>query len=291
VRVLLDTKDLIEVVERSRPLDVLALGTWLQQRGARIVLTFTGVSDFVGPVFADRGDWLTMRGYLQGLEALPIAYMREGLIIRDELELALRAYKIGQEPDPVDPYVSRWDETADWGGKAAATQILVGLRLDEIVHMARNVIQVAYKRHTPALRDHLNWQRQLPSSQRLPLRDIFVNAVPARLKAYNLSDANAVNLTAFGQWLWRRPSRSPGLRLQFETYHQLRRDNAMVMQEGDIADFAHITALPYVHYATVDKRIGDFLGKVLRKLGQNQSSPFLSARVFTRLEDLLAQVP
>jgi hypothetical protein len=155
--------------------------------------------------------------------------------------------------------------------------------------MARNVIQVAYKRHFPALRNHLEWQRQLSTSERLPLRSIFTNGIPARLEAHKLNTAT-VDLGGFGQWLWQRPSRSPGLRLQFETYHQLRRDCGMPLQEGDIADFAHITALPYSDYATVDKRIGDLVGKVFRKLGQSPSRGIPAARVFTNIQDLLAHV-
>jgi len=101
-------------------------------RRAIVVLSFTSVSDFVGPVFSRRGDWIQMRTLLQKLESLPIVYIRGGLIIRDELREALRAYQNGLEPTGVDPYVSRWDETAYWEGEAA-TKILVELRLDEIV--------------------------------------------------------------------------------------------------------------------------------------------------------------
>ena len=129
----------------------------------------------------------------------------------------------------------------------------------------------------------------MTASERLPLRDVFVNAVPERLKDHNLNPG-AVNLRGFGRWLWSRPARCPGLRLQFETYHQLRRDNGMALQDGDIADFAHITALPYAHYATVDKRIGHLLGKVFRKLGQSRPNSIQSDRVFTKLDDLLSTV-
>jgi hypothetical protein len=67
-----------------------------------------------------------VRANLQKLETLPIAYMRRGSDNQGRR----------QEPGPVEPYVSRWDEAADWRGGPVATQILVGLRLDEIVYTA-----------------------------------------------------------------------------------------------------------------------------------------------------------
>jgi len=285
VRILLDAKDLINVVEHSRPVGVGAFEAWLKKNGAVVVLSFTNVSDFVGPVFSADGDWLSMRALLQKLEALPTVYMREGLIIRDELKLALSAFQAGREPTGLDPYVSRWDETAHWEGESAA-KILVGLRLDEIVYMARNAIQ-NYKAYTLGLAAKLRWERGLSTAERLSLRDIFVNAIPDRLRAHTIS-ASGIDLKAFGKWLWHIPHRCPGLRLQFEAYHQLRRDKGMALQEGDLADFAHIAAIPYADLSTVDKRIADLLGKVFEKLGKQDARTDLSGRVFTNVADVLA---
>jgi hypothetical protein len=288
VRILLDAKDLINVIEFSRPLNVSAFDSWLRSKSAVIVLSFTNVSDFVGPVFSAGGDWLKMRALLQELEKLPSIYIREGLIIKDELILSLSAFQAGKEPSAVDPYVSRWDETAHWEG-VPATRILVGLRLDEIVHMGRNMIQ-RYKAFSPGLAAHLEWERSLAASERLPLREIFVNAIPDRLRAHKIT-ASGVDLRAFGQWLWSVPSRCLGLRLGFEAYHQLRRDKAMALQAGDVADFAHITAIPYADVVTVDKRIADLVSKAFQKFRDNALKADLSSRVFTKLDDVLARFP
>jgi len=286
VRILLDAKDLINIVESSRPLGVADFGRWLEQRRSVVVLSFTSVSDFVGPVFSSRGDWLQMRALLQRLESLPVVYIREGLIIRDELREALRAYQAGQEPIAVDPYVSRWDETAHWEGEAA-TKILVGLRLDEIVHMARTTIQ-SYKRYARGLQSKLAWERSLPPTQRKPLRDIFVNNIPDRLRDHKI-EAIGVPLQKFGSWLWRNPLRSPGLRLQFEVYHQLRRDERMPLQGGDIADFAHLAAVPNVDIATVDKRIADLANKACRKIGKAHARADFSSRIYTSINEVVSR--
>jgi hypothetical protein len=288
VRILLDAKDLINVVEFGRPVEIAAFDSRLKRNGAVVALSLTSVSDFVGPVFSAGGDWLNMRALLQKLETLPVVYIREGLIIRDELNLALSAYQAGREPSGLDPYVSRWDETGYWEGESEI-KVLVGLRLDEIVYMGRRVIQ-SYKAGTPRLAAKLRWERSLPLSERLPLRDIFVNAIPDRLRAHRIA-ASAVDLRAFGQWLWSAPSRCPGLRLHFEAYHQIRKDEAMPLQDGDIADFAQIAAIPYADLSTVDKRISDVVRKAFRKLGKNDAKTDLSSRVFTKIDDVLAHLP
>lgn len=63
----------------------------------------------------------------------------------------------------------------------------------------------------------------------------------------------------------------------------------MVFQEGDIADFAHIAAIPHVEFATVDRRINDVVSKVFRKLGQRRPQVDLSARVCPNVSALLAK--
>ena len=57
----------------------------------------TGLSDVVGPAFVTN-TFLEKRVLLQALETLPLAYIREGTIIEDELRAALAAYRTGQEP-------------------------------------------------------------------------------------------------------------------------------------------------------------------------------------------------
>ena len=60
MRILLDAKDLIDLIEFNRPVEITAFSAWLKKGHATLVLSVTNVSDFVGPVF-DRGDLLKMR--------------------------------------------------------------------------------------------------------------------------------------------------------------------------------------------------------------------------------------
>jgi len=287
MRILLDAKDLIGIVEHSRPIGVEEFGAWLRKKGAAAILSFTNVNDFVGPTF-EKNTFLEMRVLLQRIETLPLAYIREGTIIANELREAIAAYREGREPAPLDHYVKRWDETAFWLNESAV-QILVGMRLDDIIFMGRTAIQ-AYKRFNPGIKDYLRREIEIPKEDRWSLKEIFVNRMSDRFAAHRLN-ASGIDISQFGAWLWKNPLRCLGLRLSFEAHHVRLRDTVRPFEEGDIADFAHIAALPYVDFATVDKRIADLIGKVFRKLRANHPRADLSHKVFAKVERLMVQVP
>jgi len=287
LRILLDAKDLIDIVEHGRPIDSSALRQWLRHRSASAVLSFTNVSDFVGPAF-EENKFPEMRLLLQSLETLPLVYMREGTIIEEELRAALAAYRTGREPSAVNPFVARWDETAKWEGEAA-TKILVGMRLDDLVYMARGTIQ-AYKRAAPILRRQIEDERALPKHEKLSLKQIFVDGVSTRLIAHRI-EAGGIDIESFGDWLWQMPGRCMGLRLHFEARHHLAKDHELRFQDGDIADFAHIAAIPYVDVVTVDKRIEDLVRKSLQTLRKSHLPTEPSCRVFRNVESLMRAYP
>ena len=123
LRILLDAKDLIDIVEHGRPITVDQFRAWLIDKKAAVVLSFTNINDFVGKAF-EQNAFLEMRPLLQSIETLPHTYMQEGMIKINELREALVGYRAGREPSPINPYVRRWDETAFWEN-ASAANILV----------------------------------------------------------------------------------------------------------------------------------------------------------------------
>lgn len=87
MRILLDAKDLINIVEHDLPVSVADFRQWLRDRDSVAVLSFTGISDFVGPAFPNNA-FLEKRVLLQKIETLPVVYIREGTIVQDELRAA-----------------------------------------------------------------------------------------------------------------------------------------------------------------------------------------------------------
>jgi hypothetical protein len=274
---------MINIVERDCPMSVSEFEKWLRERNAVVLLSFTGISDFVGPAFANNS-FPEKRVLLQRIETLPLAYIREGTIVQDELRAAIAAYHFGHEPIALNPYVTRWDETARWEGDAE-TRILVGLRLDEIVYMARHVVQ-AYKLEAPGIRAHIERERAIPAAERRTMREMFGNRLPDRFGAYKI-DPQVFDVRKFGNWLWKDPLRCPGMRLHFEAHHQMVNDKNLRCDDGDIADFAHIAALPYLDVLTVDKRIEDLLKKVFQKHRTTTWAPIMAGKVYRNIDSVL----
>jgi hypothetical protein len=111
VRILLDSKDVIDVVEHRRPVSPEEMAAWLTAHDSRIVYPMTNISEFAAPLGDSATDILHMRSLLQVAETLPHCYLKEGTIARDELRLAASAFVESREYNALNPYVPRWDET------------------------------------------------------------------------------------------------------------------------------------------------------------------------------------
>ena len=139
----------------------------------------------------------------------------------------------------------------------------------------------------PGIKQYLLDEMATPKSERWSLKEIFINRLPDRFAAQEL-DPHGLDIPRFGAWLWQNPLRCLGLRLVFEAHHLRQRDKARPFEDGDIADYAHITAIPYVDLITVDKRIAHLLAKTFRKLRANHLETDLSSKGFARVADLVA---
>ena len=76
-----------------------------------------------------------------------------------------------------------------------------------------------------------------------------------------------------------------------EARRQFLRDGSAELQDGDVADFIHIAAIPYVDCAAVDHRIADLIGKASRMLRQRNPAADVSGKVFPSPQALFAAKP
>lgn len=226
MRVLLDAKGLIDVVEHGRPLSLRDFELCLRSCGHQLVLTSTNVREFVSPLMHDR-DSLKMRQLLQSIEALPVCYLREGKILHEELIAAQSAFEAQREYSPIAPYVTRWDETIFLG--QASTRIIVGYRLDEMIYSLskeRSKALLMPKTHIEWTRENIRRERNITEYDRLTLKQNFISSVSRHLeigRGYRIHDIllDDLELKRIGRWIYDNPHRCPGLRLHYNTYHEL----------------------------------------------------------------------
>ena len=265
MRILLDTKDLIDLVERDRPVRLERVNDIFRAAGHHLVISFSSVGEFCAPVLSG-GDLLDMRHNLQRLERLPLAYIREAYIPFLEIASALEAFKSGGDYAPINPYVQRWDNTVQQPWVPSATGSFVGYRIDEavidILRTNPEAIKGA-KKNIEAYRLMLDADRNLP--QPPPVIEQFERTITRHLARYPLETVG-VDLAKFSKWIYEKPSRCPGLRLTFDKYNLIRGDQQHRAQPGDFNDFAHLTAIPYVDAITLDRRVVHLANATLRNL-------------------------
>ena len=291
MRILLDAKDLISIVEHEQPVSREEFANYLQKHDSQLVLSFANVSEFVAPLASPR-DFLRMRRLLQDIQTLPVCYIREPPIPIEELRSALKAFDAGREFDPIDPYVQGWDETFHYPGPSAA-QMFVNYRLDEIVFTLWSNKPDIFRRppgQTDRLRAVFAADRKLPRSVRKSLRKNFANTVRRHLALWSVSPPKA-SLNAFSDWIYSDPFRCPGLRLNYETFHELLANLGDVPRDSDIPDFGYINAIPYVEAATLDRRIFHYCNTVSRKLCKLNSTVNYTDYIFPGVQALLEAIP
>ena len=110
MRILLDSRDLIAVVERQRPITPQQADEYLRSNGHELVFTFTNIREFVAPL-ATGSEFLTVRPFLQALERLPHTYLKEVPIVAAEIQAAVRAFNSGTDFQIPLMYGDRWDQT------------------------------------------------------------------------------------------------------------------------------------------------------------------------------------
>jgi len=291
MRILLDAKDVINLVEHSDPISLPEFDAYLRRHNAELALTFTVIREFVGPI-AIKGNFLEIRPSLQAIEGLPLAYLREGPIFAEEIKAALQAFRTGAEPARIDPYVRRWDYTFAWPGPSPA-EIFVGFRLDEIVYSVYRKSPHIFRPYADAgrrLRDQFAAERQLPGTVRKNLRDNFADSVRKHAIQWRI-DCGSTDREVFGHWIYDDPSRCPGLRLSYDAYHELLANLGDDPKNSDIPDFAHLSAIPYVDLATLDRRMIHYCAAVVRKLqGQGLKTDY-ARYVYPSLSHLLKGAP
>jgi hypothetical protein len=293
MRILLDSCDLINLVENGRP-PVAEFDTYLRDGNHQIVLCFSNVRELAGPL--GRGaPFIQVRPLLQSLEQMPHMYLKEVAVYPIEIQSAVDAFINGTEYQSGSPYVPRWDDTLALlkGQQSGAVENTVGLRLDNIV----NLIQ------------HTRPELFAPPEQFLaPLQAQFENgrashhAGGARdpqhfidaLKRH--AERSGVRLLAgredeMAAWVYANPNRCPGMRFHHETYRALLENYGDIPKVGDLTDLALIRAVPYADAATLDKRMRAYCGIASGRMRDAGAVNNFSGRVYANASALMEGQP
>jgi hypothetical protein len=285
VRIYLDSKDLINVVEHANPLSLAELSERLNTHTAKLVLSFSSVTELVAPL-AYNGDTLKVRQWLNDLETVTPHYLAESSIQVSELRSAIDAYNTKTEYTAIDPYVRRFDFTL----RSVAKPDIVNYRLSDIVldiwRHQHDWFEIPI-RYARSLRAILGADRQIPNSRRRAKLGAHFGNVISRYMAQG-GIAIPEDLSRIASWVYDLPRRCPGLRLSYEVFHQLAFDPLDAVKDSDLLDIAQMLVIPYVDAMTVDRRMFHYFKGAARKLKQGDRSIRYADYVYSRVEDLIA---
>ena len=294
MRILLDSRYLIDVVEHNRPTPPQDFDQYLCAGNHEIVLSFTNVRELVSPLaFGD--NFMRLRPLLQLLEHMPHVYIKEVTIVRAEIQAAVDAFTRGIEYEGCSVYVTRWDRTLSTlpGQRRSAADGLVNLRLDDIVYYISRVTPHVFgppDQHLPRLRAQLEQDRASLRTGQAPARRHFIGAIKRHAATHGVALPDGRE-DEFAEWVYANPVRCPGLRLNHETFRALMANYEDIPETGDFSDLAHIFAVPYVEAATLDRRMRHYCGIASRKILRFGAEVDYRDRLFHNLAAILGNCP
>ena len=289
-RVLLDTKDLIDAVEREAPLPRSDLGRELREHNAQIVLTFTNVREFAAPL-THGADILQVRWLLQQIENLPICYIDENSIMKLEITEAVAAFREQREVCVPDPYVQRFDGVVSSIGPMP-TRVLVNQRLDDLVFLlwrAKPNLLRPFSSLSSVFRGGIQTNRKIPAARLAVTQPRLAALIRQQAEHWKVSLASD-DSDRFFKWVFENPARCPTARYQCELYLAMVRNSTNMVKGNDLADLAQTWTIPYVDLITVDRRISGYCAQVNRRLEKVNPTLGYTRRFVSSVSDVLLRL-
>lgn len=293
VRILLDSRDLINVTQNGRGATVPELDAYLRAGNHELVLCFSTIRELCGPIGAGRS-FLEVRSLLQSLETLPVVYLREVSILGIELEAAVNAFVAGTVYRDPEPYVRRWDHTlmSRPGERQPQEDDVVGLRLDDLVFLiklTRPDIFAPPQQHLPTLQTIIaNGRTQLRAGQ-APAERHFISSLQRHAATHRVELPQGRE-DEFARWVYSNPNRCPGARLNHEILRSITQNYGDRPEVGDFTDLALTMAIPYVDCATLDARMRGYCAQASEKMLRFGAANDYAARVYEDVADIIRRV-
>jgi hypothetical protein len=284
-RLYLDSHDLIDVIAHERPVGPEDLRNELQARKTELVYSWASILETVNV-----GDLRESRSRLDTLDALPRCFIL-GLpvLIREEFATALNAFR-GQAPLNA---VCPWERTLHRAIRDRGPVEMLDLLLNYT--LADFVMPLLYFNPAVCANRQQNYLVFMADVARDRARDLRVRRSYPWFRGgvgqilircgINLRQGE---LNPFAQWLWNNGSACSGWRSFHESYLEFSGNVGDRGERGDISDFSHMTAIPYVDAITLDRRMADYCRRAARKLDRRYPDVGYSAtKIFNNLAEWL----
>jgi hypothetical protein len=292
MRILLDSRDLIEVTEHQNLVTTQAFNSFLRDNHHELVLCASTVREISSPLAHGASFVDVIRPILQTIETLPILYLREVDLFGVEIQAAVNAFENDSVYEPPNPYVRTYPDTLA-GPPLAGGLPLVALRLDTVIYEMyrsryRDRIFGTRDQELAAYRRVMIQERELHRNGQYRARLHFANVLP-RLAATHRARLPA-DAAEFIDYVYADAGRCPGFRLYHEVFRSLTRNLNDNPESGDFVDLALISTIPYVDAVTLDRRIRTYVEQASRKMLKVNAAVNYRDRVYEDVSDLMRRV-
>lgn len=281
MKIHLDTRDLINIVEKSKPCSASDLKNKLINKGHKLAISLFNAFEISAPLLQMEAKTNVMRS-LNCIESMPICFIAEAKIERLELSEALDAFTQGREYRQISPFVSRFDETITIDGPPA-TQLCLNLSMAEAVFMLWAEDPSLFNR---SLNYEEPFKRLFASERSLPkapkLRANFIKMIERSSRRLSL-EIPSQDLKPLAEWIYDVPTRCPTLRLGYEVFHNIVKNIGDIPKQGDILDLAHVDCIPYVDLITLDRRMCAYVKQTCYSIGLDFGN-----KIYNNVEEPLA---
>jgi len=283
MRILLDAKDLINVVEHSNPVKLSEFDAWLRTRDADLVYSLVNIRGLAAPLALGSSFLPQVKDYLDRLESLPHCFVTSGIDLL-ELQRALDCFDAGKEYVAINPYVPRFDNV--FPPFANPAKLYYPMR-DSVVDLWRacpNVFQPQPKYHKlQALGMSMDRDKMAArQSSSEPPSEWIVEILTLKM---NVEEERA---TQVASWIAANPLRCPAMWLARAVGFSMSQNQSYAARKDDTFDMAEMWTIPYTDAATVDRCMLDLFSRARRNLGRKDDSAGPRAKVYRSLSELMA---
>jgi len=278
MKLYLDTKDLIDILQEEASSSRDHLEESLRRGGHKLAVSFHTISEISVPLVRATSKTNVM-ALLNRLERMPITFIRSdtyGL----ELKEALDAYLNTREYRGIHAFVERFDHAVDLQARPP-TEIFITYSLAETVW---DLYSHGVLKGLENYADQMRWIVAADRCLNKPptLKANFTKVIERNLILSKLS-SSGMDISGFANWIYENPIRCPAIRLVYEIWHKIVKNKTDLLEDSDMEDYQHLTCLPYVDFMTLDRRMHGYVSQASRSISLDYRD-----RIFRSTQDLLS---
>jgi len=283
MHILLDAKDLINVLEHSNPMKLSEFDGWLRARDADLVCSLVNIRGLAAPLALGSSFLPQVKGSLDRLESLPHSFVTSGIDLL-ELQRALDCFDAGKEYVAIDPYVPRFDYVFPRFANPRKLYYPMRDRVIDLWRACPNVFQPQPKYHKlQALGMSMDRGRMTArQSSSEPPSEWIVEILTLKM---NVEEERA---TQVASWIAANPLRCPAMWLARAVGFSMSQNQSYAARKDDTFDMAEMWTIPYTDAATVDRCMLDLFSRAARNLRRKDNLAGPRAKVYRSLSELMA---